>query len=232
MSGPIRVLHDFLRGFKQTRGWRKTPPQTGALRATGFPHNLGKVTVLRFLGRHQTVSQSDRLNFSHLAVQSCHRWAEEYCYSSETQEHILLKGVVTPPVLCRTCLCHVQREQHCVFTWETAGKTDCGTPGFNSQLCLRQFRSHIVGEPWAQLLFRPTTSSTDLVLMCNKGPQNSHGQRDPVAGRLGYCSGEEDKEPVSKGPPTYFAFKSWEQGREQSSVYQPDPLWAKPHCLD
>lgn len=130
---------------------------------------------------------------------------------------MLLKGVVTPLVVYRTCHSHFQREQHCIFTWETAGKTDFGNPGFNSQLCLRRFRSHIFGESGAWLLFRPTTPSTDLVPMCNKGPKNSHGQRDPVALGLGYFSGGEDKEPVSKGPPTYFASKSWEQGREEPS---------------
>lgn len=62
-------------------------------------------------------------------------------------------------------------------------------------------------------------SSMDLVLMCNKGPQNSHGQRDPVALGSGYFSGEEDKEPVSKGSPTYFAFRSWEQGEGGPSQY-------------
>lgn len=105
---------------------------------------------------------------------------------------MLLKGVVTPLVLYRTCHSHFQREQHCIFTWETAGKTDFGNPGFNSQLCLRRFRSHIFGESGAWLLFRPTTPSTDLVPMCNKGPKNSHGQRDPVALGLGYFSGGED----------------------------------------
>lgn len=34
--------------------------------------------------------------------------------------------------------------------------------------------------------------STDLVLMYNEGPQNSHGQRDPAALGLGYYSGEEN----------------------------------------
>lgn len=74
-----RALHDFLWGFKETRGWCKISLQNGALNATGFPQHFEKVTLLWFLGRHQIGSQSDQFNFIHLAEQSYSQWAEESC---------------------------------------------------------------------------------------------------------------------------------------------------------